>query len=117
MNLILYDVVNEKIDKTKTWIYPSKYRLFSREFNTRKYYYIGKRYNKDNDTTNYYLIFTDKCINKSCKLTNIDNFGRFNINVRSIWKYTTLKNITKPININIKLIEDNTDSTVYYLDV
>lgn len=117
MNLLMYDPIDEKIDKQKTWVYPNRKCIFSRELNYLKYYYLAKRYNNITDTTDYFLIFVNEQINSSCRKTKIDNFGRLNIKINSIWKYTILKEVTKPININITLIENNQSELVYYLDI
>ena len=51
MNLLMYDPIDEKVDKQKTWVYPNKKCLFSRELKYYKYYYLAKRY--DNNNTLY----------------------------------------------------------------
>ena len=117
MNLLMYDPIDEKVDKQKTWVYPNKKCLFSRELKYYKYYYLAKRYDNNNDCTNYFLIFVNNQVNNICKLTKIDNFGRLSVNISKIWKYTILKNITKPENINIDLVEYDKNQIVYYLDI
>lgn len=50
----MYDPIDEKVDKQKTWVYPNKKCLFSRELKYYKYYYLAKRYDNNNDCTNYF---------------------------------------------------------------
>lgn len=118
MNLSAYDSVEQNLDKTKTWVYPTKKILYSREMIFHKYYILAKRFSPVTKTTSYYIIFVDnKQEGKKCILTNVDEFGRIKLRINSIWNNTSLKHIKTNTNINIEHIEHTDDGDIYYLDI
>ena len=59
MNLAAYDKVDNKIDKTKTWLDHNNKRIVSKQIKYRTYYAFGKRYNPNTDKEEFYLITSD----------------------------------------------------------
>lgn len=118
MNLNTYDNIREKLDKTKTWVDIKRKQLISREIKYRPYYCILTRFNPKTNIHSYYLAVLDKIpTDKMFRHTNHDDYGRVKINLSDIWKKTYLNNIKSDINIECKLVEEDNDGEVYYLDV
>ena len=62
MNLAAYDKVDNKIDKTKTWLDHNNKRIVSKQIKYRTYYAFGKRYNPNTDKEEFYLITSDNIV-------------------------------------------------------
>ena len=118
MNLNAYDNVVEKINKQKSWIDIKKKMLLSRELNVRDYVLLTKRYNKATNTTDYFVVMLDNPpVDRECKRTKVDDYGRCKISLAPIWGETYLSNVTSDFNISISLEEHSTDGDIYKLDV
>lgn len=118
MNLAAYDSVEEKVDKTKSWINVNYKSIFSRELPKRRYNTLSKRYDPNTQSTNYYIIMLDDYNeNFKCNNTFVDNFGRVKINISSIWNKTSLSNIKRDVNVSLEHIEHTDDGDIYYLDI
>lgn len=118
MNLNAYDDVNEKINKTKTWINVRKKLLITRELSNRPYNCILKRYDAKSNSTYYFIAMLDNPpLDRQYKFTKKDDYGRIKISLASIWKETYLTNIVDDCNIMINLVEHDDDGDVYLLDV
>ena len=118
MNLNAYDNVIEKINKQKSWIDIKKKILLSREINVRNYVLLTKRYNKDTNTTDYFIVMLDNPpVNRTYKRAKVDDYGRFKISLASIWSETYLCYMNSDFNISISLEEHSTDGDIYKLDV
>lgn len=118
INLNAYDNIVEIIDKKKTWTNVSKKQILSRELKYKKYAYICKRYNNITNIYSYFIILLDeKPYDKTIVRTKRDNYGRIKINIGSIWNETSLSDLSKDINITIKLVDEDDDSIVYQLDI
>ena len=118
MNLNIYDNVEEKLDKTKTWIDIRKKIIYSREIKRRKYTCLLKRYDNKTNINSYYIAILDNPpIDKKYKLTVCDDYGRVKINIASIWKETYLSQLDKDCNIMCNLVESDDDGEIYSIDV
>lgn len=118
MNLNAYDVINPKIDKKKTWVDVNKQQLLSREIKYRQYVTISKRYNKENNNYEYFIILLDDYPqDRTYNKTRKDDYGRIKINLKSIWKESSLSYYTSDSNVNIDLVDSADDGDIYKLDV
>lgn len=118
MNLSAYDVISPKLNKTKTWINVEKYQLLSREISYRRYVTISKRFNKDCQDYEYFVILLDNSpIDRDYSKTKLDDYGRIKISLKSIWKETMLNYYKQDVNINLELIEHTDDGDIYKLDI
>lgn len=122
MNLNIYDEVEEKIDKTKTWINVNRKELLSREIVFKQYYLLAKQFSPKTKTYLWFLILVDdkpenEEIAKRFKRTHKDNFGRIKIKVANIWDKTSLTTLKQDANINIKIDEQDDIGEIYQLDV
>lgn len=118
MNLSAYDKVENKTDKGKTWVDIVNKRIVSREIKFRSYYTLLKRFNRYLGTDDYYLACSDELITDTkCRNTIRDNYGRLKFNVGSIWKDSTLKDLSNNDNVSIKLVDKQEDGEVYYLNI
>ena len=114
MNLIAYDAVKNKIDKSKTWIDVKTKKLVSRELKYRKIVTLSKNYNTDNGDYDYFIILLDSPpVERMYVLTRVDDYGRIKISLNSIWKDDTFNNLTKDINVNMELVEHADDGDIY----
>lgn len=117
MNLNVYDNVNEKLDKTKTWVDIKKKTLLSREIKYRKYLSILKRYDPDYKVNIYFLaLLNDVPEHKNYTLTKLDSYGRVKIKLGQIWNETSLSQLDTDCNIVIKLVESDDTGEIYILD-
>ena len=56
MSLLEYDIINNTIDKSKSWIDISKQIIYSREILHRyRYYNFATKYDKSTNSYSYYL--------------------------------------------------------------
>lgn len=118
MNLNAYDDVIQKLDKTKTWYHINRQQLFSREIKHTPYYSIAEKYNNNDNSYDYFILMLfDKPTDRTYHRTNTDDYGRIKISVKSIVDKTSLKDITKDCNINIKFIDEDDTCIVYGLDI
>lgn len=118
MNLSAYDVVNPKIDKQRTWVDIHKKQLLSREIVFRPYVTISKRYVKEDNSYEYFIILLDDCpFDRPYSNTKKDNYGRIKIRLASIWKESSLKYLEKDINIELIPVEHADDGDIYLLNV
>lgn len=118
MNLSAYDVVEEKLDRNKTWILVKSKEILSREIKKRRYYAFIKKWNPNQSIFEYFLLLLDaKAPNIVCHYAHIDNFGRLKLNARSIWDVSSLWKYDKTSNIGIEHIEHTDDGDIYKLDI
>ena len=118
MNLNAYDVINPKINKQGTWVDVHKKQLLSREIVFRPYVTISKRYNKENNDYEYYIIFLDDYpLNRPYAKTKLDSYGRIKIRLNGIWEESSLKYYKHNINIELKAIEHTDDGDIYLLSL
>jgi hypothetical protein len=118
MNLSVYDDTSNRLDRQKTWVCPIRKLLYSREIKYRKYYIIGKRFDKYHNDTNYYAIMLDEPpVDRKAETTHVDELGRIKLNIKSIWNSSNLKQIETKQNIEIEHVDQTDDGDVYYLDV
>lgn len=118
INLNVYDDVKERIDKKKTWVSVKYKTLCSREIRYRPYNLLAKRYNTKTGTYSYYIILLDnKTTERSVTNTYIDEYGRFKMDMSSIWDTTSLNLIDRDTNITIYHEESHEDGDVYLLDI
>ena len=114
MNLSAYDTINNKIDKTKSWIDVKKRVLLSREIKYRKFYSFAKRYDKNNSCYNYYIILLDNPQDQfGYYSTKFDDYGRIKIKLNEIYNDINLNSLNKNTNIIIKNIEHEEDGDIY----
>ena len=118
INLNAYDSITNKIDKTKTWINVEKHLLISREIKFHKYYILSKRFNTKLNSYDYFIILlNDVPIDRKYYNTRIDDYGRVKIRLHELYNESDLSSLEKDVNIGIKLIEFDDDSSVYQLDI
>lgn len=118
MNLNAYDTITQKIDKTKTWINIENQQLFSREIPYRKYNTVSKRYNKEDNTYEYYIIMLDDYpLDRPYTKTKKDNYGRIKLYLRSIWNECFSPYFEKDTNIDITHIEHTDDGDIYKINI
>ena len=108
MNLIAYDKIDNKIDKTKTWLDHNNKRIVSKQIKYRTYYAFGKRYNPNTDKEEFYLIILDR----PCYKTIRDNYNRLKYNLGSVYN-DCFKEVNKDISINLILDSSQEDGEVY----
>ena len=114
MNLIAYDEIIDKVDKTKTWLDCKTGNLFSRELTFRKYYTFTKRYNpKTNSTTIYVVMLDNKSDAKVVHVTRKDNYNRICLKTKLILREFGLDNVDKEVNVYLNHIETSNDGDVY----
>lgn len=116
INLNEYDKVNNKIDKSKTWLYVAGKILISNELPKYEYYNIFKKYNTELNTYQYFIILSKIDINNELKYTNIDDYGRVKIPVSSIFIESGLYKEEKNCNIVLKKVEEDEDSVAYLIN-
>lgn len=116
INLNEFDKVDEKVDKSKTWLYVAGKCLISKELPKYDYYNLYKKYDPELNTVNYYIVFCKENINNELKITHIDDYGRIKIPISSIYKESGLYKEKKDCNISLKEINKDEDSVVYLID-
>lgn len=118
MNINAYDSITEKLDKTKTWVEVKRKLLLSREIKYRPYTCLLKRYNSRYNTYSYFIAVLDNPPeDKVYNHTKTDDYGRFKISLSDIWNKTYLSTLKSNCNINIELVENDEDSSIYSIDV
>lgn len=116
MNLAAYDKINDLSDKD--YIQVSYKRLLSSTIEYYDKYCLLKRYNKKHDTYNYYVaVFNDKQEGLKHKFLRKDNTGRVIIYLTEIWNELPDYIKEKDCNIDIELVESQSDGKVYKLFV
>lgn len=118
INLNIYDAVDTKVNKEKTWIDIHNKKLLSREIKTKHYYCVCKKYNAQLEIYEYFIIMLDEMpSDRKVYITFRDNYGRIKIKLNSIWNESGLYNYKSDTNVNINLISEDKDSIVYKLDI
>ena len=124
MNIAMYDEINEKINKKKTWVYIPKQLLISRNIKYRQYYVFRKVYNTVSKIYDYFLIVSndnkndDNEVIQDCKVSRLDDYGRIKFSIPiKIWNETILCNIKDNMNIDVIIKETNDNFDVYKLDI
>ena len=118
MNLSAYDKVNNKIDKSKTWIDKRKGILISREIKRRHYYTYVKRYNSELGINEYFLVLLDDNPgDRKVYTTKQDDYGRLKFNISSIAKDSGLINFDNNTNITLLPVEHTDDGDIYKIDI
>lgn len=118
MNLSAYDSIEDYLDKSKSWVYVKRKELISREIKYRRYFTIGKRFDKGSDSYRYFLILLDnKPEYRQYGRVKRDSYGRIKVDLRSLWDITSLYDITSDTNINIIYTEHTADGDIYELDI
>lgn len=111
VNLAVYDIVKTSIDKKKPFIDINHKTIVCRFRKNKKYYLIAKRYIKEFNDYDYFIITTNDKI-EDAKPISIDDYGRTKFYIGSIWKDL---NITSDTNFNITLnIVDSDDDNIIY---
>jgi len=115
MNLAAYDIIGNKIDKTKSWLSVNKSIIYSREIKpTRGYYTFANRYNKDSNDYSWYVILINEKLDSNVSFKVIvDDYGRTKINIKPILKDSPFRFIDKDCNITIKKVEEDNDGDIY----
>ena len=94
-----YDIVKTNIDKKKPFIDINRKNIVCRFRKNKKYYLVAKRYIKEYNDYDYFIITTNENV-EGTKPIVIDDYGRTKFYIGSIWK--ELK-ITSDRNFNIIL--------------
>lgn len=114
INLIQYDDIKIKIDKTKTWINKKHSILYSREIKRRKYYTFKQRWSNINGYDYFLIISDEKLPNSSYSNIRVDDYGRVKIRCNIIIDKI---NISNDCNITLKLLETDEITDVYAIEV
>ena len=115
MNLSAYDTV--KVNKTSTYINTENKCLVTNEIPFYKYYSLAKRYNKEENCYDIYIIFSNKAEENIVWNTVYFRSNKVKINLRHIWN-----NINIDANnwfVDVKLIKDDEDDDgcIYKLEL
>lgn len=113
MNLVAYDSISIKIDRTKSWIDDKHPLLISRELPKRPYYTFVKRFEPTINETQYYLVLLDDWAKETPSFnTRVDDYGRLKIGMNYLVNH---EHIEIPYGCNIKLehIEHTDDGDIY----
>ena len=114
MNLIAYDEIVDKVDKTKTWLDGNTDNIFSRELAFRKYHTFIKRYNPETKSTTIYIAMLDnKSDAKVAYITRKDSYNRICLKTKLILREFGLNNVDKEVNIHLNHVEHSNDGDVY----
>ena len=118
MNLNAYDNVKAELDKHKTW-YSSKFRrLYSREIKFRMFYKFLKRWNETIKRNDYFLAISMYNTDGKFYRTERDNYGRLKVSVlKEVIEDSILNSIVEDANVEIKLVDDQSDGEVYQLNI
>ena len=124
MNLTMYDKIDEKVNKNKTWFEPLKRLLISRNIKYRKFYTFRKRYNKNTQTDDYFLIVSNNNMDDGgeliddCNLTKVDDYGRLKFLVpMKVYQESILSNLKDNTNIDFSIYNSEDELEVYKLDI
>lgn len=114
MNLSVYDEVQPHVDKTKTWIIPRSKTLSSHEIKYRRYSCLLSRYEQKQECYRWFIAMTDKR-DANHNFTPVYNNpgGRVRINLAPIWKKSSLYKVEQEENIDIELVDKQSDGEVY----
>ena len=115
INLNEYDNV---VTKSKNWIDPEFKRLYSNNIKRKPYFTILKKYDRTNDTSDYYLVMLDKLNEKFvCDETYITKTGTVKIPLNRFWDKLPIATIHEKVDVLIDLVEEDEHTIVYYLDI
>lgn len=116
MNLSAYDVIKQ-INYLKTWVDPRYKRLYSRELPDYKFYSFAKKYNPDNNVTDFYIILHNNIDTDLIIHPVIIDKRVTKLYLKDIWNESPLRTITNIENIKLD-IDDNTqdDCIIYKID-
>ena len=118
MNLSAYDAIYPKVDKQKTWVDINRYQLLSREIKYRRYVTLCKRYNKEENDFEYFIVLLDDFpYDRDYTKVRLDDYGRIKVSLKSIWKETILNSFEHDCNITISHIEHTDDGDIYKLNL
>lgn len=116
MNLHAYDNVNPVF--TTHWIVPENKKLYSYVVPYYKYYTFLKRYNKNNNTTDYYIAFSNcEDIEHHWYKTYLTNSKALKIDLSSIWNNSIFQSITHRRAINLVKDAVFEDGVVYQIEL
>lgn len=113
----VYESVTKSIDKNKTWIHVKSRRLISRELYKGKYYVLSRTYDNTNNIYNYFVVIANVKINDDFKRLDIDDYGRVRVRLDTIWSDIVQHGITCDVNIDMELIEENTETVIYKINL
>ena len=116
INLNEFDKVDEKVDKSKTWLYVKGKCLISNEVPKYKYYNLYKKYNPETNSTNYYIILSNNNVNNQLKNVHVDDYGRIKIPISIIYYESGLNKEEKDCNITLTCTDSDEESIVYLID-
>lgn len=117
MNLSAYDNVEHKFE-TGTWVNPKFKRLYSTEIKYRKYFVFLQKYNTELETTEYYLALTDELPKNYTYHFSIYTKDKvLKLNLKTVWDDSNFRNITDKSYLNYKLVQEDDNGEVYYLDI
>lgn len=116
MGLNEYNIINKKIDKTKTWIDTSLKQIISREFNNRYLYYSFAYKFDEEKQDNFYYIIHSKDKQPNSKYVTIDDYGRIKIKCNEIFTNLGFNSNDYDQNIKIELVEQTNEYDIYKID-
>ena len=118
MNLNAYDNIKEELDKHKTWYSPKFRRLYSREIKFRTFYKFLKRWNETIKRDDYFLAISTNNTDGSFSIANKDNYGRLKVSVpKEVIEDSILNSMTIDTNVEVKLVDAQSDGEVYQLNI
>ena len=117
MNLFAYDNIKEN-KSSSTWIDLSRNVLISKDIKFKPYHVLLKKYNPEEGTTNYFIgMFNNPPEGSKYFKTIVDDYGRVKIYINTIIKDFGFSNDRKKIDVEIELIEDSEDESLYFISV
>ena len=118
MNLNAYDNIKEELDKHKTWYSPKFRRLYSREIKFRMFYKFLKRWNETYKRDDYFLAISTSNTDDRFSIINKDNYSRLKFSVpKEVIEDSILNSMTVDTNVEVKLVDAQSDGEVYQLNI
>lgn len=116
MNLNNYDNVETVCGKT--WIDPTYKYLYSKEIKYHSSYTILQRYNKKENCYDFFLVLSNNPDNSHLwNCVTRTKSGTIKINLNHVWHVLPIKNNINEFDVNIKEVDKDDESVIYYLDI
>lgn len=105
----------DDVEESKTYIDPSKKKLYSKEIEYKPFYKLVTRYDKSRDKKDFYIAMFDE-IKENCNATfHSSNIVKIKLN--SIWKELNIDSTKDKQYVFVEEVERDDNTIVYYLDI
>lgn len=113
MTIYAYDPVDFKVNYNKTYINFKNGLMYSKEFKIKNYAFLATRTNKERNTTEVFIIFTNDIPNNNSKFYRInkDEYGRVKIPVQSV--ISGIPHERNMMNVDISIDDEDDDNIAY----